>query len=1187
MGDAWYFPQRHDLFTYDTDEKTPLERNLDLLSYNPDPSDPTYNIDYTLPSFNCISVRSRKTADVPNGGCNPCDDGCWQDHPYGGDPFSGCAGSPRVVAITPSHAIGVNHYKPGVGAALKFFGDQGNNFQYSIVVDVQPIGLPSPTQGSNELRLLTLKSAPENVSNPCSEITYPECIDCEECMNEFTTVLGDPLLAPNVDIKFPRFLPMIAIRDPLTDLIRQQTCFFIDQDFRCGVGTVTSRVPGIASGSSLCSASIVTSHKKEEDVDWEFWSNLLASGTATIGDLVGQMASGQGVMGDSSSPFFINIPSLTEKNGPPILGGLMSGGEHLINQVDRIIGMIKEYDSENGTNYAEELFNRIIKRSDLGLLELDFQVEPQDKKVGLIEIDLSDIWKDKDTLQHDDEPGEGLSCISMAENYKTGLASMLTKDHGFIIDFYFSRVISFNYNENYELSWTEEQWGDAPIFNIPEVGFEQRHCNFTIFNDEVYVCNARGAIYDADIYPDTNPGLIAKFKINQDKTVSPDGFLFEVNNNPEPFMGTAIASNSRELFVGARNVITNTYYYPDPAIVVFLREGNSWIYKQTIPTPNPFDGMLDSDMFGHTVACDDTWLLASDKSGLSPESSDDMRLYVYKKDENGMWDLHQTIDQPIENLTYNDSEDYGFGHEIEIHNNMIVISGDNYQGENIGEDYGSAFIYVLNSANNQFELSKEINFDYNKEFYEYRKNNSPNQNAWLSLPPEFSKSITLNENFLAISAPLATDDRRFSFEDLSEDQWFTPSGVISLYEISQNKKDVTLIANLDKYSGIGQRFGTFVAVSPQSYDEYGREKGRSILSLEEITSIEDISKTFSGGKLIVQDFQYNTFPIDKSNSNLGGLGQSFNVKLTETYTKIIQYINTSTSPNGIVAMPLGIHPAYSAIFEKYTKIVSSNNKPIHFLIQEEINDLDTVYLRDVLEKMLANKEGSLYGSNKSDILNEMSNKELIIGVFNNEDEENTADAQFLTGEFNVNIAIINKNEIKINKLLPSNATIGMLSEQIYKYGILSKNPSMASALAVARAHAHIAPLGACCREWNTGDCCFCSVMNKETCDSSTTGIYLGDDTTCESDPCLDPEISDHETHILFTTDLTDEEEKNIRYLRLGVEVYYGMWEHDPNGDGTSGANEYRITSRSQMQSEDPDLYSVINGFFPEDITIYY
>ena len=47
-----------------------------------------------------------------------------------------------------------------------------------------------------------------------------------------------------------------------------------------------------------------------------------------------------------------------------------------------------------------------------------------------------------------------------------------------------------------------------------------------------------------------------------------------------------------------------------------------------------------------------------------------------------------------------------------------------------------------------------------------------------------------------------------------------------------------------------------------------------------------------------------------------------------------------------------------------------------------------------------------------------------------------------------------------------------------------------------------------------------------------------------------------------------------------------MWDHDPNATGKSGDNEYNIISKDQMQEDDPGLFNIVNGFFPEDISVY-
>jgi len=259
-----------------------------------------------------------------------------------------------------------------------------------------------------------------------------------------------------------------------------------------------------------------------------------------------------------------------------------------------------------------------------------------------------------------------------------------------------------------------------------------------------------------------------------------------------------------------------------------------------------------------------------------------------------------------------------------------------------------------------------------------------------------------------------------------------------------------------------------------------------------------------------------------------------------------------------VALPLDIHPAYSAVFEKYTKLNSPSGKAIHILIQENVDEAEVVYLRSVLTKILENKQGSLYGSNKSSVFNGMSDKSLIIGMFNNEDEESSDDALFLTGDFNININTINQNDIFINKFLNTNKTIQTVVESIYAYGIYFDNPSMRSALNEARIQAEGV------------------LINVPTLSAPTPNDSLSITAVTQQ-----PKSSD-----IFDPTVTDIEEKNMRYLKLGVEVYYGMWDHDPNATGKSGDNEYHIISNEQLQDEDPGLYSIVNGFFPEDITIY-
>ena len=59
------------------------------------------------------------------------------------------------------------------------------------------------------------------------------------------------------------------------------------------------------------------------------------------------------------------------------------------------------------------------------------------------------------------------------------------------------------------------------------------------------------------------------------------------------------------------------------------------------------------------------------------------------------------------------------------------------------------------------------------------------------------------------------------------------------------------------------------------------------------------------------------------------------------------------------------------------------------------------------------------------------------------------------------------------------------------------------------------------------------------------------------------------------------EDYDEEYLAMGLESYFGLWAHNPSGDGFCGDEEYPFINRQEMEVGDPDLYNVILGFFGE------
>ena len=57
-----------------------------------------------------------------------------------------------------------------------------------------------------------------------------------------------------------------------------------------------------------------------------------------------------------------------------------------------------------------------------------------------------------------------------------------------------------------------------------------------------------------------------------------------------------------------------------------------------------------------------------------------------------------------------------------------------------------------------------------------------------------------------------------------------------------------------------------------------------------------------------------------------------------------------------------------------------------------------------------------------------------------------------------------------------------------------------------------------------------------------------------------------------------EEDQDEEYLAMGLECYFGIWAHDPNGDGWCGDHEYAFNTRDEMEAGDPALFGIIEGF---------
>ncbi len=93
-------------------------------------------------------------------------------------------------------------------------------------------------------------------------------------------------------------------------------------------------------------------------------------------------------------------------------------------------------------------------------------------------------------------------------------------------------------------------------------------------------------------------------------------------------------------------------------------------------------------------------------------------------------------------------------------------------------------------------------------------------------------------------------------------------------------------------------------------------------------------------------------------------------------------IDISSSANGIVPLPENTPSVFTDAFSKYTKIIAPNGKPIHFLAQDAWSDDKILKARNIMEYLLTDYPGSIYGSNKAAVTNAMGDRKATMTLYN-------------------------------------------------------------------------------------------------------------------------------------------------------------------------------------------------------------
>jgi len=240
-------------------------------------------------------------------------------------------------------------------------------------------------------------------------------------------------------------------------------------------------------------------------------------------------------------------------------------------------------------------------------------------------------------------------------------------------------------------------------------------------------------------------------------------------------------------------------------------------------------------------------------------------------------------------------------------------------------------------------------------------------------------------------------------------------------------------------------------------------------------------------------------------------------------------LDITSSENGIINLPNSVDTIFTNIGNRYTHIEAPNGDHIQFLIQDDFSEEKVIYVKNILSSFLLDIPGSQWGSNKSPIANSIASNNAILFLLNSEEEYENPNFEALLdagvkGQDLLATEVFPEGVYEYNQSVVRSAVYEEVLHFIHVYGIQPSSPWLQSEL-------------------------------LEAMNIAIENNYYS--------PLNDLPFEDY-----------DEE-----YLAMGLECYFGLWAHNPLGNGYSGDNEYAFNTRDQMEQGDIRLYNIIKGFF--------
>jgi major membrane immunogen (membrane-anchored lipoprotein) len=250
---------------------------------------------------------------------------------------------------------------------------------------------------------------------------------------------------------------------------------------------------------------------------------------------------------------------------------------------------------------------------------------------------------------------------------------------------------------------------------------------------------------------------------------------------------------------------------------------------------------------------------------------------------------------------------------------------------------------------------------------------------------------------------------------------------------------------------------------------------------------------------------------------------------------VLDNIDTSSSPLGVVPLPEELGKTLNGLFSKYTKHIAPNGKPIHIFAQSGVSDLQVARAREILKYHLTDAPGTQYGHDKTALANRMADVRATL-IYTDTEIKSFAMRPILRG-----------SELRLQDLYATESPVEGSYEYIHNKARPGQRFSRDASYEEIMHLVHDKGLEDVLPEYHQ------EIVEAEKA-SVEAGIYNYG------------RLAPHE------------------YIITGFDIYFGLWDHNPQGDGKSFGDEYPFHTKEQMKEGDPALYDLVEKFWPKYLT---